>query len=301
MDIFKSVDKLIADFEHVIENPIIPQNKNKLLVGVDLGTAYIVITVLDEHKMPIAGAYKFAQVVKDGIVVDYLGALDIVKQLKREIENKLECDLVRAAVAIPPGTTPNDTRFIKNVAQDAGFEVTNVVDEPTAANAVLGVKNGVVVDIGGGTTGLTIMQDGKIIRVADEPTGGTQCTLVVAGTYKISFEEAEKVKKDPQKQKEIANLLKPVAQKIAKIIEKYLPKESVEEIYLVGGTSCIQGIEKVIEDELKVKTVKPKNPIFVTPVGIAMHCIPTGSNDETDGKPETSQVNRKGVEDSNGY
>ncbi|MPW25513.1 ethanolamine utilization protein EutJ [Alkalibaculum sp. M08DMB] len=270
---FESIDKLIDDFVNVIDSPIIPKNKDKLFVGVDLGTAYIVVTVLDENKVPVAGAYKFAQVVKDGLIVDYLGALNIVKQLKKEIEDKLSCSLVRAAVAIPPGTSPNDTRFIKNVVQDAGFEVTNIVDEPTAANAVLKVMNGVVVDIGGGTTGLAIMKDGKIMCVADEPTGGTQCTLVIAGTYKISYEEAEKMKKDPQKQREIASLLKPVAQKIAKIIEEYLPKDSVEVIYLVGGTSCILDIEKVIENELKIKTVKPKNPLFVTPVGIAMHCI----------------------------
>jgi ethanolamine utilization protein EutJ len=39
-------------------------------VGVDLGTAYTVLVVLDEHKRPLAGRYQFAQIVRDGLVVD---------------------------------------------------------------------------------------------------------------------------------------------------------------------------------------------------------------------------------------
>lgn len=273
MHMFDDVDKIIAEFERCISNPMIPENKEKLYVGVDLGTAYIVITVLDEYMNPIAGAYQFAQVVKDGLVVDYIGALNIVKQLKKEIEAKIGCVLSHAAVAIPPGTSINDARFIKNVAEGAGFEVNNVVDEPTAANSVLGIMDGVVVDIGGGTTGLAVIKNGKVVYVADEPTGGTQCSLVIAGAYKISFEEAEKIKQEPNKQKEISAVLKPVSQKIASIIKKHIGKYYIDAIYLVGGTSCILDIEKIIEKEVGIKTYKPRNPIFVTPVGIAMNCI----------------------------
>ncbi|AWW25856.1 MAG: ethanolamine utilization protein EutJ [Acetobacterium sp.] len=274
MDLFKESDKITFDFINILSHSITPKNKERLMVGVDLGTAYIVICVLDENKNPIAGAYRFAQVVKDGLLVDYMGALKIVKQLKIEIEDKIGCELKDAAVAIPPGTTINDTKYIKNVVEGAGFDVINVVDEPTAANAVLGIKNGVVVDIGGGTTGLAIIEEGKIVAVADEATGGTQCTLVIAGAYKISFDEAEIVKQDPDKQEEISGLLRPVAQKIASIIKKHINEYSIDGIYLVGGTSCLLNIEKVIEKDLNIKTYKPKNPHFVTPIGIAMNCVP---------------------------
>jgi ethanolamine utilization protein EutJ family protein len=270
---FDDVDKIIADFEHCLSNPVIPENKEKLYVGLDLGTAYIVITVLDEYMNPVAGAIEFAQVVKDGLVVDYIGALSIVKRLKKEIEEKIGCELNRTAVAIPPGTSINDARFIQSVAEGAGFEVSHVVDEPTAANSVLGIMNGVVVDIGGGTTGLAVINNGEVVYVADEPTGGTQCSLVIAGSYKISFEEAEKLKQEPDRQREISNVLKPVSQKIASIIKKHTEKYLVNAIYLVGGTSCIMDIEKVIEKEVGIKTYKPLNPLFVTPVGIAMNCI----------------------------
>lgn len=47
---------------------------NKLKVGLDLGTAYIVIVVLDEENNPIACEKQAASVLKDGVVVDYPGA-----------------------------------------------------------------------------------------------------------------------------------------------------------------------------------------------------------------------------------
>ncbi|MGK0468168.1 ethanolamine utilization protein EutJ [Clostridium sp.] len=272
MEMFKNTDKLIADFEKTIIEPILPLNKQKLHVGVDLGTAYIVLTVLDENKIPIAGAYKYAKVVKDGLVVNFNGAINIVKQLKKEVEEKIGCKLNYAAVAVPPGTGINDSHAIANVAEGAGFEVTNVVDEPTAANALLGVLNGVVVDIGGGTTGLSIFREGKVVYVADEATGGTQFSLVLAGANKITFEDAEIMKQDPKKKLENAAVLRPVCEKVASIIKKHISDFNVKAIYLVGGTSCLHNIEKVIESETGIKTYKPKNPLFVTPIGIAMNC-----------------------------
>lgn len=48
---------------------------DKLKVGLDLGTAYIVLVVLDEEDNPIACEKQAASVLKDGVVVDYVGAL----------------------------------------------------------------------------------------------------------------------------------------------------------------------------------------------------------------------------------
>ncbi len=83
--------------------------------------------------------------------------------------------LLHAAIAIPPGTTENDTRTHQYVVESTGLQVCNIVDEPTAANAVIGMKDGVIVDIGGGTTGLSILKDGQVVFVVDEATGGHPC------------------------------------------------------------------------------------------------------------------------------
>ncbi|HEM5162027.1 TPA: ethanolamine utilization protein EutJ [Streptococcus suis] len=267
----KTCDQYVEDFEQAEAQPIIC-NSNIYYTGVDLGTAYIVLVVLDEHRNIVAGAHRAASVIKDGMVVDYIGAIRIVRELKEELEEKLQTELLYAAAAIPPGTDSLDGGAIKNVVQSAGFELTALLDEPTAANTIVGLENGAIVDIGGGTTGISILKDGEVVKTVDEATGGTHFTLVISGAYHLSFEEADAYKRNEENHKELIGILKPVVQKISSIINNNIAQHEVDLIYLVGGTSCLTGIEAIIEQETGIKTIKPKNPMFVTPIGIAMNC-----------------------------
>ncbi len=269
---FNEVNKSIKEVEESMKKITSFNKDEELLVGVDLGTAYIVLVVLDQKKKPIACEMEFAQVIRDGLVVDYMGALTIVKRLKEKLEKRLGVFLEKAAIAIPPHTEKANTKTHKYVVEGAGMEVVNILDEPTAANSVLQIDNGAIVDIGGGTTGLAIFKDKEVIYTADEPTGGTHLTLVLAGNYKITFEEAEKIKTDKKRQSEILPIVTPVIQKVSSIIYRHIKDYSVDHIYLVGGTSSLQGIEKIIEKEVHVPTEKPYNPFLVTPLGIAMNC-----------------------------
>ena len=244
---------------------------NKLKVGLDLGTAYIVIVVLDEENNPVACEKQAASVLRDGVVVDYPGALTIVRNLKEKLEARLGCELISCAIAMPAGTE-SSIRTHQYVAEGAGFEVTNVLDEPTAANSIYQIQDGVVVDIGGGTTGLAIFQNGKVTRIEDEATGGTHVSLVIAGNYHVSFNEAEAIKQDYKRHKEIFPVVKPVIEKMAVSINQYVNKDEIDTIYLCGGTCCLTGMEEVIEKKVGIRTVKADNPFLVTPAGIAMNC-----------------------------
>ena len=268
---FEYCDNMVADFEKVIDNPI-REKSSVYYTGVDLGTACVVVAVLDENKRPVAGAYRYADVVRDGMVVDYIGAVQIVRELKEKVEEDLDTELIYAAGAIPPGTDLLDSGAVKNVIQGAGFECTNLLDESTAANLALRMKNGAVVDIGGGTTGISIFKDGEVVYIADEPTGGTHFSLVVAGAYGKPFDEAELFKRDETNHKELRPVLQPVIDKVSSIITNHVSGYPVEEISLVGGTCCFTGIEEMIEKRTGIYTHKPKNPMFVTPLGIALSC-----------------------------
>ena len=131
-----------------------------------------------------------------------------------------------------------------------------------------------MVDIGGGTTGLAILRGGKVTRIVDEPTGGTHVTLVLAGNYRISVEEAEKIKQDYTRHREILPVVKAVAEKMASIVRQHVSPDEADTLYLCGGTCCLTGIEDIFEKETGIHTVKPSDPFLVTPVGIAMNCIP---------------------------
>lgn len=272
----KVVDEFVEKVEKSRQQTLKEDRKalmpEELKIGVDLGTAYIGIVVLDNDNSPLACELEAAEVVRDGLVVDYMGAIKIVRNLKEKLENRLEVELKRAAIAVPSETSEADSKTHKHVVEAAGMEVVNILDEPSAANSVLNVTDGAVVDIGGGTTGISIFKNSKLVRTADEATGGTHLSLTIAGNYKIDFKEAEKIKVDPKRQSEVYSIVLPVLNKMGTIVLDKIENYSVKEIYLVGGTSCLEGIEKAIESETGIKTYKPYNPFLVTPLGIALNC-----------------------------
>jgi ethanolamine utilization protein EutJ len=260
--------------------PIHTQDTKRLLartdlkqyhVGVDRGTAYTVLIVVDEDGQPLAGKYQFAQIVRDGLVVDFAGAVDLLRRLKARVETKLGVELTSAATAYPPGVPRAEVRATANVLYAAGLECTGLVDEPTAANHVLQIRNGAIVDVGGGTTGIAVVEDGKVVYTADEATGGTHFTLVIAGAKNLPFEQAERLKVDPAHQQQLFPVVRPVMEKVATIVERHITGRHVETLYLVGGACAFPGMGTVIEKVTGVPTCLPGNPLFITPLGIAMH------------------------------
>jgi ethanolamine utilization protein EutJ len=253
--------------------PLDITSEEPLHVGVDLGTAYLVLVVLDQDKQPLAGEYQFAQVVRDGLVVDYLGAVDLLVEMKQRVEKRLGRQLTHAASGFPPGVHQVEVRASANVVEAAGMHCTSMVDEPTAANALLGLQNGAIVDVGGGTTGIAIFQDGEVVYTADEPTGGTHFSLVIAGAQDISFEAAEVMKVNPTEQSRLFLIIRPVMEKVASIVARHVAQSQiqVESLTFVGGTSAYPGMAAVIEDYTGLPTHIPERPVFVTPLGIAMH------------------------------
>lgn len=264
-------DEVILPSPNGRKPPPVPTPKGVLHVGVDLGTAYTVLVVLDEKYTPIVGEYRFTKVVRDGLVVDYLGAVDILREMKRSVEARLGRKLTQAASGFPPGVPPAEVRSTANVVEAAGMICPELIDEPTAANNVLGIKDGVIVDIGGGTTGIAVIKGGQVVYTADEATGGTHMSLVIAGGANLSFEAAEAQKTDPAEQPRLFPIIRPVMEKMGTIVEKHIRGQEAESIVLVGGTSLFPGIDTVIQEITNLPTRVARHPLFVTPVGIAMH------------------------------
>jgi len=250
--------------------PGTPDSSGPLRVGVDLGTAYTVLAVLDERGSVIAGEDAFAQVVRDGLVVDYIGAVDLLREIKAHVERRIGRELTHAASGFPPGVPRAEVRATANVVEAAGMRCAELIDEPSAANRVLGLRDGVIVDVGGGTTGIAVVKDGKVVYTADEATGGTHFSLVIAGALGISFEEAEELKKDARQQQRLFPIIRPVMEKVGSIVERRLRGMEVDSITLVGGTTIFPGMADVVQEVTGIPTRTPERPLFVTPLGIAL-------------------------------
>lgn len=99
---FTAVDKRIAALEATRAKPCKVSPTEPLAVGLDLGTAYIVLAVVDSRQRPVACAVQSAQVVRDGLVVDYAGGLRMVRALREQLEDSLGRKLEKTAIAVPP-------------------------------------------------------------------------------------------------------------------------------------------------------------------------------------------------------
>lgn len=263
--------RLLAAADSAITTPGPGRFDGDLSVGVDLGTACVLLVAVDSTGLPVAGALRWADVVRDGVVLDFVGAATIVRELRAEVEAKLGTALSRAAVTIPPGVGAANARGHRYVVEAAGLDCTALVEEPVAANAVLGLRDGAIVDVGGGTTGIAVVRDGEVVSTADEATGGHHLDLVIAGAYRVSVEEAEGMKRDPARHAELLPVVRPVLEKVATIVGRAVAGHPVDELHLVGGTSAFGGIAEVVTAVTGIRAVVPGNPLFVTPLGVAYH------------------------------
>jgi len=260
----------IRRFAELVRTGAVEEPRGELRLGIDLGTANIVVSVVDGGNRPVAGAWVHSTVVRDGVVVDWAGATTAVRRLKEDVERRLGHRFTRASVSIPPGISEGDIKVFRNVATAAGLETDEVVDEPVAAARTLGITDGCVIDIGHGTTGVSILADGRVLKSIDEATGGHHMNLVLAGAYKIDYETAEAMKKDPARRDDVVGVIRPTLEKMASIAHAALVGYDVPMVYLVGGSSSFPNAPDVFASRLGRPVVRPIEPLFVTPLGIPM-------------------------------
>ena len=183
----------------------------------------------------------------------------------------------------------NNARDLVNCVQKTGLNVNDIVLEPLAsADAVLTYDQkelGVcLIDIGGGTTDITIFQDGHLVSTHIVGYGGEIVTRDIASLVQTSFIEAERIKKNygsatakiakSQGIKEF--YIKPVNGKVDIAMNSGLLSEFIEArmreifmlireqikgkqlnagIVLTGGGALLRGIEHLAEEVFGMNSV----------------------------------------------
>jgi ethanolamine utilization protein EutJ len=225
---------------------------------------------VDAASEPVAGAWEHSTVVRDGIVVDYIGAARAVRSLLADVERRLGRRFAKASLSVPPGLAAGTVQVFLNVVKAADLDPDEVVDEPVAAARVMGMADGCVIDIGHGTTGVSVLEAGQVVQSVDEATGGHHMTLVLAGALGIGYDAAEQLKQDPAHADEVFGVIRPTLAKMASIAERALRGFRPPVVYLVGGASSFDGAIGLFADRLGQAVVRPEEPMFVTPLGVPM-------------------------------
>lgn len=236
-------------------------------VGVDLGTATCVLVAVDAAGRPVWVDSHPTSAIRDGVVVDFFGARDAVARLKADAEDALGLSITRAGTAYPPGVARSDATACRFVLESAGIDDVVLMDEVSAAQAALRITDGVLVDVGGGSTGVGVFRDGELIALDDRPGGGHHLDLILAGALGLELTDAERLKREDSVS--YVGVLKPGLQRIAESIRAMSDGAEDLDIHLAGGAVMIASAAEIIGAELGRRVHAYPHSLFITPVGIA--------------------------------
>lgn len=239
-----------------------------LSFGVDLGTATIVLTAVDAVGRPVYWDSVQCQAVRDGVVVNFAEAVVAVRKLKADAEQALGCCVAEAATAHPPGVPQAECRACRYVLEQAEIDCRNLVDEVSAAQALLRIEHGAIADVGGGSTGVGRFEGGRLVALSDLAGGGHYLDLILAGALRIPVEEAERRKRAAPA--DHSAVLRPGLERIASSIKRQLESAPVSSLHLVGGAIRLPEAGAIIARITGVPTQTYPHADLVTPFGIAV-------------------------------
>jgi ethanolamine utilization protein EutJ len=262
----RDVDRFLMDAAEVNGAPA-AERRAPLRFGIDLGTATIVIAVVDADEMPVYVDALRREVVRDGVIVDFQGAVDAVRELVARASAALGEAPTAACTAYPPGVAQADARACRFVLEQAGVACDRLVDEVSAAQALIGVVDGAIADVGGGSTGVGTWVGGELRSLEDLPGGGHHLNLILAGSLKVDIEAAEREKHaNPAKH---VPALRPGIERIAHNIDRLIPSSFTGPVHLVGGALMLPGARQIVETYLGRSVIEHPHSMLVTPFGIA--------------------------------
>ena len=198
----------------------------------------------------------------------------------------------------------------------AGLTVANMTLEPIAAINVAipenyRMLNIALVDVGAGTSDISITREGSIIAYGMIPYAGDELTEVIVQHYLVDFKTAEEIKlastteeeitfKDIMSishtvpAKEVWELVAPVVDKIttevAAKIKELNGEKTVSACFVVGGGGKVHGFTEMLAERLDISQERvalrgeevlgevtfnqkdiEKDPLLVTPIGICLN------------------------------
>jgi len=251
-----------------LRKPARAYDDDTLRFGIDLGTATVVLTAVDGAGRPVYWDFVQCQAIRDGVVVNFADAVAAVQKLKAAAERALGRRLLDAATAHPPGVPQADCRACRYVLEQAEISCRALIDEVSAVQALLGIEEGAVADVGGGSTGVGVFRDGGLVALSDLPGGGHYLDLILAGALRIPVEEAERRKRTATD--DYAAILRPGLERIGHLIKQQLGQRPVTSIHLVGGAIRLPEAGAIIARVTGVQTQTYPHSDLVTPFGIAV-------------------------------
>lgn len=107
--------------------------------------------------------------LRDGVIADFIATEEMLRRFIARAKTMLGFRRPRILVCVPAGATPVERRAVYEAVLSAGARRVHLIEEPVAAalGADLPVDGGrafMVVDIGGGTTDVAVIAEGRVVQ-----------------------------------------------------------------------------------------------------------------------------------------
>ena len=243
-------------------------------------------------------------------VVKYYINGEVFTSIEGHKANIIACDII--VTFLPEDVVDG----LYSAVGQAGLNVSNMTLEPIAAINVaipenFRMLNIALVDVGAGTSDISITRDGSIIAYGMIPHAGDELTEVIVQHYLVDFKTAENMKRTSTEEdeityedimsiphtissKELWELVQPTVEKIAKEVSDKIRElngdKSVSACFVVGGGGKIHGFTELLAENLELQKERvalrgeevlkevvfqqadiKKDPLLVTPIGICMN------------------------------
>jgi cell division protein FtsA len=182
------------------------------------------------------------------LTVDGRGVTDPVGFRGREIGATVFAALTRAEAIAAWGL----------VAQDLEFSSLTLAATPLALASGLPVSQGILVDVGGGTTDLIWCRAGRPVMLNSLPTGGGALTGLLLRTWHLSPERAERLKLAYSSGRMAAELGTQVLEVLSPGLQDWLEETEVamarlnqegllpQHLYVLGGGSALPEVTEAV-------------------------------------------------------
>jgi len=169
-----------------------------------------ILAVGDEAKLMIGktpGSIEAIRPLKEGVIADFEVTQKMLEYFISKYHRNNFLVRPRVVVSVPIGITPVEKRAVVEAAESAGAREVYLIEETMAAalgaemDSVLSSRGGMIIDIGGGTTGISVISLGGLVISKSIKTAGDSMNNAIIDyvkrTYNILIGEnmAETVKK----------------------------------------------------------------------------------------------------------
>lgn len=281
-----------------------------------------VVSKEDIHTLDLLGIEKASNILKeenDTKLKFYCVGYSVVKyRLNDDVFSNLEGHKAeKIAEDIIVTFLPEDVvDGLYSASARAELEVANMTLEPIAAINVaipetFRMLNIALVDVGAGTSDISITRDGSIIAYGMIPYAGDEITEMLVQHYLVDFKTAEHIKLASGTEEEIEykdimsishtipasevwdltkDLVDKITTSIADKIKELNGDKSVSATFVVGGGGKIHGFTEMLADKLELPHERvalrgeevlqevhfeqediKKDPLLVTPIGICLN------------------------------